>query len=160
MLTASSKAYFIDILCVISVLHVFFWSFLCSIRDITKEVAAAVVREALKEDLAEGYRHVDARQLQKLNHVCPLLHPCIFSNLSWYLLSTNPPLISIVCRRRLYNMWSTTCGVQSIQTWYIERFESDFLLKTVKCRGWTSKLIEVICMVFAHAKSISIWHLT
>ncbi|RWR72095.1 NAD-dependent malic enzyme isoform, mitochondrial [Cinnamomum micranthum f. kanehirae] len=39
-----------------------------SIRDITKEVAAAVVREALKEDLAEGYRHMDARQLQKLNH--------------------------------------------------------------------------------------------
>ncbi|KAF6170155.1 hypothetical protein GIB67_038688 [Kingdonia uniflora] len=37
-----------------------------SIRDITKEVAAAVVTEAIKEDLAEGYRDMDARELQKL----------------------------------------------------------------------------------------------
>ncbi|GAB4862015.1 hypothetical protein Ancab_037269 [Ancistrocladus abbreviatus] len=37
------------------------------IRDITKEVAAAVVEEAVKEDLAEGYRDKDARELQKLN---------------------------------------------------------------------------------------------
>ncbi|XP_072959588.1 NAD-dependent malic enzyme, mitochondrial [Typha angustifolia] len=38
-----------------------------SIRDITKEVAAAVVREAVAEDLAEGYRNMDARELQRLN---------------------------------------------------------------------------------------------
>ncbi|XP_020247527.1 NAD-dependent malic enzyme 62 kDa isoform, mitochondrial [Asparagus officinalis] len=37
-----------------------------SIRDITKEVAAAVVREAVAEDLAEGYRDMDPRELQKL----------------------------------------------------------------------------------------------
>ncbi|XP_077235215.1 NAD-dependent malic enzyme 1 [Tasmannia lanceolata] len=37
-----------------------------SIRDITKEVAAAVVREAVVEGLAEGYRSMDARELQKL----------------------------------------------------------------------------------------------
>lgn len=44
---------------------------LCSIRDITKEVAAAVVKEAIEEDLAEGYREMDARELQKLNQACP-----------------------------------------------------------------------------------------
>ncbi|KAF5193900.1 Malic enzyme [Thalictrum thalictroides] len=38
-----------------------------SIRDITKEVAAAVVKEAIEEDLAEGYRDMDARELQKLD---------------------------------------------------------------------------------------------
>ncbi|XP_075644762.1 NAD-dependent malic enzyme, mitochondrial [Castanea sativa] len=38
-----------------------------SIRDITKEVAAAVVKEAIKEDLAEGYRGMDARELRKLS---------------------------------------------------------------------------------------------
>ncbi|KAK1306157.1 hypothetical protein QJS10_CPA10g01086 [Acorus calamus] len=38
-----------------------------SIRDITKEVAAAVVREAVAEDLAEGYRDMDARELQRLS---------------------------------------------------------------------------------------------
>ncbi|KAI8545541.1 hypothetical protein RHMOL_Rhmol07G0047700 [Rhododendron molle] len=37
------------------------------IRDITKEVAAAVVKEAIEEDLAEGYREMDARELRKLN---------------------------------------------------------------------------------------------
>ncbi|KNA08463.1 hypothetical protein SOVF_162370 [Spinacia oleracea] len=37
------------------------------IRDITKEVAAAVVKEAIQEDLAEGYRGMDVRELQKLN---------------------------------------------------------------------------------------------
>ncbi|GAB2224331.1 hypothetical protein Droror1_Dr00005085 [Drosera rotundifolia] len=37
------------------------------IRDITKEVAAAVVKEAIEEDLAEGYRHMDARELKKLS---------------------------------------------------------------------------------------------
>lgn len=41
----------------------------CSIRDITKEVAAAVIKEAIEEDLAEGYREMDARELQKLNEV-------------------------------------------------------------------------------------------
>ncbi|KAL8262535.1 hypothetical protein R6Q59_023884 [Mikania micrantha] len=38
-----------------------------SIRDITKKVAAAVVIEAIEEDLAEGYREMDARELRKLN---------------------------------------------------------------------------------------------
>ncbi|CAN6566664.1 unnamed protein product [Malus baccata var. baccata] len=38
-----------------------------SIRDITKEVAAAVIKEAIEEDLAEGYREMDARELRKLN---------------------------------------------------------------------------------------------
>ncbi|GKV06251.1 hypothetical protein SLEP1_g18151 [Rubroshorea leprosula] len=37
------------------------------IRDITKEVAAAIVKEAIEEDLAEGYREVDARELKKLS---------------------------------------------------------------------------------------------
>ncbi|CAI0377479.1 unnamed protein product [Linum tenue] len=37
------------------------------IRDITKEVAAAVVKEAIIEDLAEGYRGVDSRELQRLS---------------------------------------------------------------------------------------------
>lgn len=37
-----------------------------SIRDITKEVAAAVVREAVAEDLAEGYRDMDPQELKKL----------------------------------------------------------------------------------------------
>ncbi|KAI4353068.1 hypothetical protein L6164_002045 [Bauhinia variegata] len=37
------------------------------IRDITKEVAAAVVKEAIEEDLAEGYQNMDARELRKLN---------------------------------------------------------------------------------------------
>ncbi|XP_047341228.1 NAD-dependent malic enzyme 62 kDa isoform, mitochondrial-like [Impatiens glandulifera] len=36
------------------------------IRDITKEVAAAVIKEAIEEDLAEGYRDMDIRDLQKL----------------------------------------------------------------------------------------------
>ncbi|URE18725.1 malic enzyme [Musa troglodytarum] len=36
------------------------------IRDITKEVAAAVVREAVAEDLAEGYRDMDPQELKKL----------------------------------------------------------------------------------------------
>ncbi|PWZ15576.1 NAD-dependent malic enzyme 1, mitochondrial [Zea mays] len=39
------------------------------IRDITKEVAAAVVREAVAEDLAEGYRDMDARELARLSEV-------------------------------------------------------------------------------------------
>lgn len=40
-----------------------------SIRDITKEVAAAVIKEAVVEDLAEGYRDMDARELGRLNKV-------------------------------------------------------------------------------------------
>ncbi|CAL5398199.1 unnamed protein product [Camellia sinensis] len=39
------------------------------IRDITKEVAAAVIKEAIEEDLAEGYREMDARELRKLTQV-------------------------------------------------------------------------------------------
>ncbi|KAL1818718.1 hypothetical protein DCAR_0414927 [Daucus carota subsp. sativus] len=38
-----------------------------SIREITKEVAAAVIKEAVEEDLAEGYRDMDPRELGKLN---------------------------------------------------------------------------------------------
>lgn len=38
-----------------------------SIRDITKQVAAAVISEAIEEDVAEGYREMDARELRKLN---------------------------------------------------------------------------------------------
>ncbi|GMP42503.1 hypothetical protein CsSME_00012226 [Camellia sinensis var. sinensis] len=38
------------------------------IRDIVKEVAAAVIKEAIEEDLAEGYRDMDPRELQKLNN--------------------------------------------------------------------------------------------
>ncbi|KAL9234331.1 hypothetical protein vseg_009214 [Gypsophila vaccaria] len=37
------------------------------IRDITKQIAVAVVKEALEEDLAEGYRDMDPRELQRLN---------------------------------------------------------------------------------------------
>ncbi|GAU36298.1 hypothetical protein TSUD_353420 [Trifolium subterraneum] len=37
------------------------------IRDITKEVAAAVIEEAVEEDLAEGYHEMDARELRKLS---------------------------------------------------------------------------------------------
>lgn len=44
----------------------------CSIRDITAEIAVAVIREALAEDLAEGYRGMDPRELQKLNQVPPV----------------------------------------------------------------------------------------
>ncbi|EOA30197.1 hypothetical protein CARUB_v10013314mg [Capsella rubella] len=37
------------------------------IRDITKRIAAAVITEAIEEDLVGGYREMDARELQKLN---------------------------------------------------------------------------------------------
>lgn len=47
----------------------------CRIRDITKEVAAAVVREAVAEDLAEGYRDMDARELARLSEVVYLFIP-------------------------------------------------------------------------------------
>ena len=45
------------------------------IRDITKEVAAAVVREAVAEDLAEGYRDMDPRELARLSEVVNHLTP-------------------------------------------------------------------------------------
>uniref|UniRef100_A0A0D6R4F2 Malic enzyme n=1 Tax=Araucaria cunninghamii TaxID=56994 RepID=A0A0D6R4F2_ARACU len=38
-----------------------------SIRDITSEVAAAVIREAVSEDLAEGYRDIDAKALRRMS---------------------------------------------------------------------------------------------
>lgn len=44
--------------------------FVSRIRDITKEVATAVLKEAIEEDLAEGYRGMDARELQRLSEVC------------------------------------------------------------------------------------------
>lgn len=44
-------------------------SMFCSIREITKEIAAAVIMEAIEEDLAEGYRGVDARELRKFSKV-------------------------------------------------------------------------------------------
>ena len=54
----------------------------CRIRDITKEVAAAVIKEAVAEDLAEGYREMDSHELRKLNQVsssnADLLHHCFF----------------------------------------------------------------------------------
>ncbi|XP_010467252.1 PREDICTED: NAD-dependent malic enzyme 1, mitochondrial-like [Camelina sativa] len=37
------------------------------IRDITKSIAAAVIKEAIEEDLVGGYREMDARELQKLS---------------------------------------------------------------------------------------------
>lgn len=36
------------------------------IREITARVAAAVLKEAVKEDLAAGYRHVDIEELQQM----------------------------------------------------------------------------------------------
>jgi malate dehydrogenase (decarboxylating) len=39
------------------------------IREITQEVAAAVVREAVAENIAEGYRDMDARELARLSEV-------------------------------------------------------------------------------------------
>lgn len=54
----------------------------CSIRDITKEVAAAVVKEAIEEDLAEGYRDMDARELRKLSQVFIFL---LWDSIHWYL---------------------------------------------------------------------------
>ncbi|TXG46619.1 hypothetical protein EZV62_027881 [Acer yangbiense] len=37
-----------------------------SIQDITKQLAAAVVKEAIEEDLTEGYREMDDRELKRL----------------------------------------------------------------------------------------------
>nr|XP_043622092.1 NAD-dependent malic enzyme 62 kDa isoform, mitochondrial-like [Erigeron canadensis] len=47
---------------------------LSSIRDITKKVAVAVISEAIKEDLAEGYREMNSRDLKRLNKEEILLH--------------------------------------------------------------------------------------
>lgn len=44
-------------------------SFMCSIRDITAEVGAAVLRAAVAEDLAEGHGDVGARELQHMSKV-------------------------------------------------------------------------------------------
>ncbi|KAL0410790.1 UNVERIFIED_CONTAM: NAD-dependent malic enzyme isoform, mitochondrial [Sesamum latifolium] len=49
------------------VLHGIIYPSISRIRDITKEVAAAVIEEAIEEDLAEGYREMEERELQKLN---------------------------------------------------------------------------------------------
>ncbi|XP_057979078.1 NAD-dependent malic enzyme 62 kDa isoform, mitochondrial [Malania oleifera] len=49
------------------VLHGIIYPSISSIRDITKEIATAVIKEAIVEDLAEGYREMDARELRKLN---------------------------------------------------------------------------------------------
>lgn len=40
-----------------------------SIRDITAEVGAAVLRAAVAEDLAEGHGDVGARELQHMSKV-------------------------------------------------------------------------------------------
>ncbi|KAJ0914176.1 putative malate dehydrogenase (decarboxylating) [Helianthus annuus] len=44
------------------------------IRDITKAVAAAVIREAIDERLAEGYREMSYRDLKRLNKEEILMH--------------------------------------------------------------------------------------
>ncbi|KAL4562908.1 hypothetical protein LXL04_026939 [Taraxacum kok-saghyz] len=44
------------------------------IREITKAVAAAVINEAIEEDIAEGYREMNSRDLQRLNKEEILLH--------------------------------------------------------------------------------------
>jgi malic enzyme len=40
-----------------------------SIREITKAVAAAVVREAIREGQAEGYRDKDSRDMAEMSEV-------------------------------------------------------------------------------------------
>lgn len=58
------KGFILKLLCMsINPVHI------CSIRDITKQVAAAVIKEAIEEDLAEGYREMDSRELRKLSQV-------------------------------------------------------------------------------------------
>lgn len=41
----------------------------CSIRDITAEVGAAVLRAAVAEDLAEGHGDVGPRELKNMSKV-------------------------------------------------------------------------------------------
>lgn len=36
------------------------------IREITARVAAAIVKEAVKEDIAEGYRNTDIKELRRI----------------------------------------------------------------------------------------------
>eukprot|EP00252_Welwitschia_mirabilis_P010939 TRINITY_DN24647_c0_g1_i1.p1 TRINITY_DN24647_c0_g1~~TRINITY_DN24647_c0_g1_i1.p1 ORF type:complete len:615 (+),score=127.24 TRINITY_DN24647_c0_g1_i1:95-1939(+) len=45
-----------------------------SIRDITKKVGAAVLKEAVLEDLAEGYRDKDSRELRRMSEEEILAH--------------------------------------------------------------------------------------
>lgn len=40
--------------------------YLNRIREITARVAAAIVKEAVKEDIAEGYRDTDIKELRRL----------------------------------------------------------------------------------------------
>jgi malate dehydrogenase (decarboxylating) len=42
---------------------------LCSIRDITAEVGAAVLRAAVAEELAEGHGDVGPRELKNMSKV-------------------------------------------------------------------------------------------
>lgn len=46
---------------------------ICSIRDITAEVGAAVVRAAIDEGLAEGHGDVGSRELAHMSKVSPHL---------------------------------------------------------------------------------------
>lgn len=43
----------------------------CSIRQITAEVGAAVLRAAIAEELAEGHGDVGPRELEHMTEVCP-----------------------------------------------------------------------------------------
>ena len=43
--------------------------FLFRIRSITREVAAAVVKQAVEEDVAEGYQKMEARHLRAMTEV-------------------------------------------------------------------------------------------
>lgn len=58
-----------------------------SIRDITKEIATAVIKEAIVEDLAEGYREMDARELRKLSKV--YLRSTLLSNFLFLFVQCN-----------------------------------------------------------------------
>lgn len=60
------------------------YNYICRIRDITKEVAAAVVKEAVAEDLAEGYRDMDARELARLSEVVNLFTIYKQGSLLWF----------------------------------------------------------------------------
>lgn len=51
----------------------------CSIRHITTKVAAAVVRTAVAEELAEGHNDVDLKELMHMSEVCQI---CFHFNLS------------------------------------------------------------------------------
>ena len=60
------------------------YNYICRIRDITKEVATAVVKEAVAEDLAEGYRDMDARELARLSEVVNLFTIYKQGSLLWF----------------------------------------------------------------------------